>query len=242
MKIKSLFLSIICIAAFVFEANSQQAEASKIKLATEADSVSYAIGVIIGLQNLQIFEQFPGAENLHPEIVAKAFLQVMEGKDDVLNGDGNMANEILGVYLEQFSSVESKQNLEEGRAFLEQNRSKAGVHETESGLQYKILREGNGSKPSETDVVKVHYHGTFINGEVFDSSVERGEPIEFPVSRVIPGWTEGLQLMPVGSKWTLYIPGPLAYGEQGAGGRIGPNATLIFEVELLEIIRSELGE
>ena len=124
---------------------------------------------------------------------------------------------------------------EQGLKFLEENKLKEGVVVTESGLQYEVLTMGNGKKPSETDRVKVHYHGTLIDGTVFDSSVERGEPIVFGLNQVIKGWTEGVQLMPVGSKFRFYIPYELGYGERGAGQQIPPYATLIFEVELLGI-------
>lgn len=123
----------------------------------------------------------------------------------------------------------------EGEAFLERNAHHDDVHVTESGLQYTIMREGDGPKPLATDTVEVHYHGTFITNKVFDSSVERGEPISFPLQGVIAGWTEGVQLMSVGSQYKFYIPYHLAYGERGAGGVIPPFATLIFEVELLGI-------
>lgn len=126
---------------------------------------------------------------------------------------------------------------EDGAAFLAENAKRPEVTVLESGLQYEILKEGNGPKPTASSRIKCHYHGTLINGEVFDSSVERGEPATFGVGQVIKGWTEALQLMPVGSKWKLYIPADLAYGDQGAGGKIGPGATLIFEVELLEIVK-----
>jgi len=126
-------------------------------------------------------------------------------------------------------------NAKKGELFLEQNKSKSGVKITDSGLQYKVLKKGDGAKPGLEDTVKVHYHGTLVDGMVFDSSVDRGEPISFPVKGVIAGWTEALQLMTVGSKWQLFIPSNLAYGERGAGQAIGPNSTLIFEVELLDI-------
>ena len=122
-----------------------------------------------------------------------------------------------------------------GETFLAQNRTQANVHETASGLQYVILREGHGAKPSATDVVRVHYEGRLLDGTIFDSSIQRGEPIAFPLNQVIAGWTEGVQLMPVGSKFRFYIPYHLAYGERGAGRLIPPFATLIFDVELLEI-------
>ncbi|MBL7766749.1 MAG: FKBP-type peptidyl-prolyl cis-trans isomerase [Chitinophagaceae bacterium] len=126
-----------------------------------------------------------------------------------------------------------KANLEEGLAFLEENKKRPGVVCLPSGLQYEILIEGNGNKPAATDVVTCHYHGTLIDGRVFDSSVQRGQPASFPLNRVISGWTEALQLMPVGSKRKLFLPPHLAYGEQQAGALITPNSTLIFEVELL---------
>ncbi|MFQ5448203.1 MAG: FKBP-type peptidyl-prolyl cis-trans isomerase, partial [Saprospiraceae bacterium] len=131
--------------------------------------------------------------------------------------------------------MQKQKNLEEGRAFLEANKKREGVHVTESGLQYEILKEGSGPTPKAEDKVRVHYHGTLIDGTVFDSSVERGEPITFPVTGVIKGWVEALQMMQAGAKWKLFIPSNLAYGERGAGAQIGPNAVLIFEVELLGI-------
>ena len=126
-------------------------------------------------------------------------------------------------------------NAEEGEKFLAENSKRKGVTTTPSGLQYEVIKAGDGAKPSATDTVSVHYHGTLVNGKVFDSSVQRGEPVSFPVNGVIPGWTEALQLMTVGSKWKLFIPAKLAYGERGAGQDIGPNSTLVFEVELLKI-------
>lgn len=129
---------------------------------------------------------------------------------------------------------ETKQKMmEEGMAFLAENKKRAGVVELESGLQYEIITEGNGPKPKATDTVTCHYHGTLIDGTVFDSSVQRGQPASFPLNMVISGWTEALQLMPTGSKWKLYLPPHLAYGDRQAGAHIKPNSTLIFEVELL---------
>ena len=142
---------------------------------------------------------------------------------------------------EMMAQMETKQkaagekNLKDGEAYLAANTKKEGVKATKSGLQYKVLKEGKGKTPKATDSVKVHYHGTLIDGSVFDSSVERGEPISFPVGGVIAGWTEALQLMKEGDKWQLVIPSKLAYGEQGPGGKIGPNSTLIFDVELLAV-------
>lgn len=133
--------------------------------------------------------------------------------------------------------IEGKANLEAGEKFLAENKSKEGVVTTESGLQYQVIKQGNGPKPSLTDQVKCHYHGTLIDGTVFDSSVERKEPATFYVNGVIKGWTEALQMMPVGSKWKLFIPASLAYGDRAAGEKIKANSTLVFEVELLEIVK-----
>ena len=147
---------------------------------------------------------------------------------------------ILGTGLISFSQEKStpkkeKSELQSGKDFFAENSKRKDVVTLASGLQYEIITEGNGPKPGPTDKVKTHYHGTLLNGTVFDSSVERGTPLSFPVNRVIKGWTEALQLMPVGSKWKLYIPSHLAYGERGAGAKIKPNAALIFEVELIDI-------
>ncbi len=133
------------------------------------------------------------------------------------------------------AKIAAEKNKKEGDAFLAANKAKEGVITLPSGLQYKILKEGNGKKPTDADTVQVHYRGTLIDGTEFDSSIKRGQPASFPVKQIIPGWREALKLMPVGSKWQLFIPPELAYGARGAGGDIGPNATLIFEVELLAI-------
>lgn len=129
----------------------------------------------------------------------------------------------------------SQENLEAGQAFLAANKEKEGIVTLPSGLQYEIIKEGNGPKPNATQTVTCHYHGTLIDGRIFDSSVQRGQPASFPLNRVISGWTEALQLMPVGSKWRLFLPPGLAYGNRQVSAEIGPNSTLIFEVELLGI-------
>ena len=141
-------------------------------------------------------------------------------------------NEMLQAKQEELGKVAA----EAGEKFLAENAEKDGIVVTESGLQYEIITEGSGEKPSAESTVSTHYHGTLIDGTVFDSSVERGQPAQFPVNRVIAGWTEALQMMPVGSKWRLYIPHNLAYGPQGSGGAIAPYSALIFDVELLEIV------
>ena len=137
--------------------------------------------------------------------------------------------------MEAKAKVAGEKNVKDGETFLADNAKKEGVKSTATGLQYKVLKSGKGKTPKATDTVKTHYHGRLIDGTVFDSSVDRGEPVSFPVNQVIPGWTEALQLMKEGDKWQLYIPSKLAYGERGAGGKIGPNSTLIFDVELISI-------
>lgn len=168
-------------------------------------------------------------------------LQFLAGLQDTFAGNPpkismDRVNEILEQFMIQENDKEAIKNLEEGYSFLMENAQQKGVNETDSGLQYKILKDGYGGHPSMDDVVKCHYHGTLLSGTVFDSSIERGQAAIFPVNGVIAGWTEALLMMSVGSKWRLFIPSELAYGQEGAGGLIGPNATLIFEVELLEIV------
>jgi len=141
----------------------------------------------------------------------------------------------MNSFSRKMQAAAMKKNVTEGVAFLAEKEKEEGVQKTESGLLYKVVKQGNGPKPVATDKVEVHYHGTLIDGTVFDSSVDRGEPIEFPLNRVIPGWTEGVQLMAKGSKYTFYIPQNLAYGERGSPPKIGPGAALIFDVELLDI-------
>ena len=203
-------------------------------LKTSIDSTSYALGILIAQQNKQSLQSIPGGKDINIELLAAAFRQVLKG-DSTLFAPAK-ANELVSSYFQKESGKIAQKNLEAGNAFLEKNKAREGVKTTESGLQYEIMKEGNGPKPVAEDMVKVHYHGTTIDGKVFDSSVNRGEPAEFPVGQVIPGWSEALQLMPVGSKWKIYLPAKLAYGERGAGQNIEPNSVLVFEVELLEIL------
>ncbi|ATG73029.1 FKBP-type peptidyl-prolyl cis-trans isomerase [Zobellella denitrificans] len=177
---------------------------------------------------------------------------ILQGVRDGFNDQGRMTDEeIQGAlmaydeHINELIETQAKEQaaatLEEGKRFLEENAKREGVQVTESGLQYEVLSEGDGDKPAAEDVVTVHYVGTLVDGTQFDSSIDRGEPASFPLNQVIPGWTEGVQLMPVGSKYKLYIPADLAYGESGAG-TIPGNAVLIFEVELLDIERAEQPE
>lgn len=192
------------------------------------DSLSYAIGVSIG-QNLKS-QNF---DSLNYSALADGIKDFMEDKGL------KMTDEQIGSTISQYMSAKQKAQEEllagEGREFLAKNAKRQGVVTLPSGLQYEIITVGNGPKPKPTDQVTTHYHGTLIDGKVFDSSVQRGQPATFPVNGVIRGWQEALVLMPVGSKWKLYIPHELAYGERGAGGSIGPYSTLVFEVELLSI-------
>ena len=192
------------------------------------EKLSYAIGMSMAQNLMQ-----SGLKNIDIDAFVKAFTSVWNKAD--LDMDSNEANQLLQEYFTKQQDAMLNQNLEIGRAFLEENKKKANVVTLPSGLQYEILTEGKGEKPKATDSVKCHYHGTLIDGTVFDSSVERGQPAVFGVTQVIQGWVEALQLMPVGSKWRLYLPSELAYGKQGAGRDIQPNSALIFDVELLGI-------
>jgi len=198
------------------------------KLTTALDSVSYSIGVSIA-SNLKS----QGIDSLNTKMMEKAFNDVF--KNGTLLVSADQADQILTQYFTNLQKSKGERNLKEGEKFLEENKKKQGVVTLPSGLQYQVIKEGDGALPKETDKVTTHYHGTLLNGTVFDSSVERGQPATFPVNGVIKGWVEALQLMKVGSKYKLFIPANLAYGEAGAPPQIGPNSALIFEVELLSI-------
>lgn len=199
------------------------------------ERISYSYGLMI---SRQLKER--GIE-VDLDQFTRAFKAVVDGSEPLLNED-----EVAAAFGEnqkaldaKNASGEDKENLEAGQAFLKENGAKEGVKTTASGLQYQVITAGDGAKPKATDEVTVHYHGTLIDGTVFDSSVDRGEPTSFPLNRVIPGWTEGVQLMPKGAKYKFFIPYDLAYGERGAGADIKPYSALVFEVELLEIAAAE---
>lgn len=192
------------------------------------DSVSYSLGVLVG-KNLKN----QGFDKLDANSLSSGLQDAINGKPLAITEEA--AGKLVNDYLEKAKKAQSGTIIEEGKKFLAENGKKPGVVTLPSGLQYMVIKEGTGPMPKSTDKVTTHYTGTLLNGEVFDSSVERGQPATFPVNGVIKGWTEALQLMKVGSKWKLFIPYDLAYGERGAGGQIKPYATLIFEVELLEI-------
>ena len=221
-KINLLIISIALIFSSCTNNNTYK------KPETEMEKVSYSLGV-----NMASSVKSQGLESIDPHAVAKAFDDVFKGNDLDISEEESMT-----ILQEFFGKIQEEKNAkanEEGTAHLEENGAKEGVTTTASGLQYEVLASGDGAKPTNTDQVTVHYHGTLIDGTVFDSSVDRGQPATFGVTQVIKGWTEALQLMSIGDKWKLTIPSELAYGNQGAGGTIGPGATLIFEVELLGI-------
>ena len=195
---------------------------------TEMEKVSYSLGV-----NMASSVKSQGLESIDANAVAKAFNDVFEGNDLDISEEESM--KILQDFFGKLQAKKSEKANEDGMNYLTENAQKEGVTTTESGLQYEVLVSGKGEKPTTNSQVTVHYHGTLIDGTIFDSSVDRGQPATFGVTQVIKGWTEALQLMSVGDKWKLTIPSNLAYGDQGAGGMIGPGETLIFEVELLSI-------
>ncbi len=192
------------------------------------DKISYAIGMSMASNLMN-----SGLRNIEVESFVKAFTEVINNESTSMSPEE--ANQTLQEYFSKQQEEMLNKNLEIGAAFLEENSKKENVVSLPSGLQYEIITEGSGAKPKATDSVKCHYHGTLLDGTVFDSSVQRGQPAVFGVNQVIKGWVEALQLMSVGSKWKLFIPSSLAYGSQGAGNSIEPNSTLIFEVELLGI-------
>jgi FKBP-type peptidyl-prolyl cis-trans isomerase len=214
-------------------ANTERTAMSS-ELKTVEEKTSYALGLDVGMSfrrlpiELDMPSFFAGIEDMlkgsRPRLTQEEFAETMKAFQASLQAKAAEAQAGAG-----------EENMKAGAAFLAKNSMKKGVVTTDSGLQYTVLAEGSGAMPKRSDVVTVHYTGTLIDGSVFDSSVERGEPASFPVGGVIPGWTEGLQLMKVGGKYKLFVPAELAYGERGAGDVIGPNATLIFEVELLGI-------
>lgn len=210
----------------------EQAAPCQVNMATEVDSMSYALGVNIATDLSKNLETLPGGV-YNKELFLKAFSTVLKG-DTALMSNADAQN-FLEVFFSAVQEKETNDKKSEGEKFLAENAKNPAVQSTGSGLQYIVLQNAEGPKPVATDKVKVHYEGTLIDGTKFDSSYDRGEPIEFPLNQVIPGWTEGVQLMSVGSKYKFFVPYTLGYGEQGAGGVIPPFATLIFVVELLDI-------
>jgi FKBP-type peptidyl-prolyl cis-trans isomerase FklB len=228
--VRSLMVGVLCVLLGAVHGMAQDSAILK----TQRDKVSYSMGLDIGrmlkMQNVDV----------DLELVTRGFKDAYTGNQSLLT-DEEM-QEVLTNFKKEFiakqqelAKQQGEKNKKEGEIFLETNKKKEGVQTLPSGLQYKVLKAGAGKKPTATDTVTVHYRGTLIDGKEFDSSYRRGKPATFPVNGVIPGWTEALPLMEEGAKWELFIPSNLAYGERSAGGDIGPNATLIFEVELISI-------
>lgn len=200
------------------------------KLKTDVDSVSYSIGIMVGTN----LKDNSGLDKLNEEAMAAAIRDVYSGKD--LTFDTKKAEAFLNKYFQELQVKQKTKNLEAGKKFLEENKKKSGVTVLPSGVQYEVIKEGNGPQPKETDQVTVNYVGTTIDGVEFDSSVKRGQPATFPVNGVIKGWQDAIVNMKVGSKWKVVIPTELAYGENPMpGGKIKPNMALVFEIELLSI-------
>jgi FKBP-type peptidyl-prolyl cis-trans isomerase FklB len=225
---KKIFALAICFSTVTLLSCEGQKGKSSVSLKTSADSVSYSIGASIG-SNMKK----DGLDSLNLDIMKEAIRSAIKG--DSLLIDAMTSQSVIQNYLSEKQKQKGDANVAVGKKFLEENKSKPGVKVLPDGLQYMVIKEGTGAMPTANDTVSVHYHGTLIDGTVFDSSVERGEPAEFPVGAVIKGWTEALQMMKVGSKYKLFIPPDLAYGDRAAGPKIGANSTLIFEVELLSI-------
>ncbi len=199
-------------------------------LANAKDSLSYALGVSI-MQNLKK----QGLDDINPTVLANAIRNEQLKKPHLIAPE--TCGPVIGQSMQRQQAKKISLNKAAGVAFLQANAKKEGVMSLPSGLQYQVMKQGEGPKPVPTDRVKCHYHGTLTDGTVFESSVNRGEPVTFAVNGVISGWMEALQLMPVGSKWKLFIPSNLAYGDNPSGPLIGPGSTLVFEVELLEIVK-----
>lgn len=230
MKAKNLLLT-LAVGALAASCNSSSMTQTTTTLKTASDTASYYLGFMYGTGMQRM-----GVKEPNMEAIVAGMNSALQGKETETNPQA--MEMYLNNYFQQMAMKQAEANLEKGQKFLAENAKKEGVKELVDGIQYKVIKEGNGAKPAETDVVKVHYKGTLIDGTEFDSSIKRGEPAEFPLNRVISGWTKSLKEMPVGSKWEIYIPAEQAYGQRGSGP-IGPNETLIFEVELLDIVTPE---
>jgi FKBP-type peptidyl-prolyl cis-trans isomerase len=230
MKIKGLVILAVAAAMIVSSCNPKSSvTGSKVK--SPEDSLAYALGIA------NYFYYMTDSIEIDPVLLAKGMLDAKDGKNTL---DEQKAQEYVMTYMQKRQAEQMKKmygkNIDEGEKFLADNKKRDGVQETASGLQYEVVTMGTGAKPTAVDMVKVHYTGKLLDSTTFDSSVDRGEPVEFGVNQVIQGWQEGLQLMPVGSKFKFYIPYELAYGEQGTGP-IPPFSTLVFDVELLDIVK-----
>ena len=241
---KPTLVAVALVSVLGCQQETKQAEVVEVKLETEQQKQAYSLGASIGMyMERNLAEQEKLGLNLDRELIVTGFLESLEGKSKIEQEE----IQTLLMALDQETKVKQQElaekaaqdSLAEGQKFLEENAKKEGVMVTESGIQYQILTPAEGEKPAATDTVKVHYKGTFLNGETFDSSYDRGQPAVFPLNRVIRGWTEGVQLMSVGSKYKFTIPSDLAYGPMGNPPRIPGNSVLEFEIELLEIQKPE---
>lgn len=238
---KTIVIGAACLVALASNAQTKPAPkpapkpaakpaATPVQLKTSLDSLSYAIGVL----DASFFKQ-QGIDKLNYNVLVSAIQSVIEGKPTAMSPQ--VADQTLRVKMQEASMKKIQPTLDEGKKFLAENKKRPEVKETASGLQYEVIKMGTGPMPKDTNTVKVHYTGTLLNGTKFDSSRDRGEPVEFPLNGVIPGWTEGVQLMPVGSQFKFYIPYNLAYGVQGSPPTIPGGSTLVFDVELLGIVK-----
>lgn len=210
----------------------KKAASSLTALTGHTDTIAYAFGLLNGESFRQSIQSVPG-DSLDRARILEGFSHALMGREARLSQD--TARTLFQTYVQEVQEREMKALRERNEAALVENKAREGVHTTSSGLQYRVLRHADGLRPTVQDTVVVHYAGRTIDGKEFDSSYKRGEPATFGLLQVIPGWTEGVCLMPKGSKYEFYIPASLAYGERGAGGAIPPHATLIFEVELLDV-------
>lgn len=211
-------------------ASSAPTPPAAVKLKNQTDSLSYSIGIMVAS-----FYKQQGITNINDTMVNKAIKDKMSGDSTLLTEQ--QCNQVLMGFIEKAKADKAAAAKKQGEAFLSSNKTKPGVVTTASGLQYLVLKQGTGPKPTVTDKVKCDYEGRLIDGTIFDSSIKQGKPIEFAVNGVIPGWTEALQLMNTGSKYRLFIPSNLAYGDQQMGADIKPGSTLIFDVDLIEIVK-----
>lgn len=236
MNAKNLLLS-LAVAAMAVSCNNGSMTSTKASLKNAADTASYYIGYMYGY-NLQHSNMKD--PNMHA--IVAGMNTALQEKDLEVDGKKVELQQIqmyLNNYFQNLYMKLAEDNLQKGENFLKENAKKSGVDTLTDGIQYKVIKMGEGPKPAATDKVKVNYKGTFLDGKEFDSSEKNGGPVEFPLNRVIPGWTTALQAMPVGSKWIVYLPSEQAYGRRGDGRQIGPNETLIFEIELVDIVQPE---
>jgi FKBP-type peptidyl-prolyl cis-trans isomerase len=235
MQIRSFLVTLV--AGSLVLASCNLFKSSKVELKTLADSVAYAIGSDMAGTVVKQLPNAPGGSNLNQQIILSAFTEVINGKTSQIPAD--KVPVITQSYFLKMQAIDGAKNAETSKKFLDDNGKRSEVKTTASGLQYEVMKDGTGAKPEEGDTVKVLYKGTTLEGKVFDSQLDATKPASFLVNQVIPGWTEALKLMPSGAKWKLFIPSDLAYGERGAGADIKPNSALIFEVELLNVVKKK---